>query len=266
MNDNPARALAGEIERLARDGHYRPDEWLRFLVQDVLAGFGKTLEQPWDAYRQERLFGLAKRYGALVGENPWRDILGGAYMDLGSHGQHKWLAQYFTPQTIADCIAQITFHDLDLDEEPANGFIRVMEPASGAGVMLLAAGGLIATRHGPQALRRCSFTAVDLDGLCAGMTACQMLANGTLHGAMGELVVYQGNTLGPDSELDVVVHRVATPRFERAEPAPEILPAKAPARIAAIRQAAVAAGQQMSLFGADELPVSAVPERRRRRA
>jgi hypothetical protein len=200
-------------------------------------------------------------------------------MDLGSHGQKKWLGQFFTPQTVADCIAQITFHDLDLDDEPANRFIRVMEPASGAGVMLLAACQTVVAEHRADALRRFSFTAVDLDGLCAGMTACQLLANGTMHGAIGELVVYQGNVLGPDSELDVVVHMVAAPGAQeaahRAGETPvaavpariiEVLPAKAPERIAAIRQAAVAAGPQMSLFGEDELPVSAVPERRRRRA
>ena len=77
---------------------------------------------------------------------------------------------------------------------------------------------------------------------------------------MGELVVYQGNTLGPDSELEVVIHRVATPRFGRAQPAPEILPATAPARIAAIRQATVAVGQQMNLFDEEAM---AVPVRKR---
>ena len=255
MNDRPARTLAGEIERLAREGRYRPDEWLGFLVQDVLAGFGKRLERPWDEYQSERLRKLSKQYAQLVIDHPWQDILGTTYMELGSHGQRRWLAQYFSPQTVADCMAQIIFQDLDLDEEPANGFIRIMEPACGAGVMLLAACGLIATQHGPQALRRCSFTAIDLDGRCAGMTACQMLANGTIHGALGELVVYQGNALGPDSELEVVIHWVATPRFERAEPAPEILPAKAPARIAAIRQATVAVGQQMNLFDEEAMPV-----------
>jgi hypothetical protein len=45
-NDNPARDLASEIERLSRDGRHRPDEWLRFLVEDILAGFGKRLKTP----------------------------------------------------------------------------------------------------------------------------------------------------------------------------------------------------------------------------
>jgi hypothetical protein len=152
-------------------------------------------------------------------------------------------------------MAQMTFHDLDLDAVPASRFINVLEPAAGAGVMLLAACGAVATTHGAAALRRFSFTAIDLDALCAQMTACQLLANGALHGVLGELLVYRGNALGPDSELEVVVHMTAVPRMERAQPLPEIVPAMAPARIAAIRQAVI--GQQLSLFDDEDLPVPA---------
>lgn len=278
--DKPARALAGEIERISRDGHYRPDEWLRFLTQDVLADFGKHLERPWDQYQLERLHTLSKRYAQLVIDHPWQDILGPTYMELGSHGQQKWLGQYFTPQVVAGAMARIAMTDIDLDEFPAGRLINVMEPCAGSGVMLLAACEAIVDDFGAAALPRFSFTAIDLDPLCSAMTACQMIANGAMHGAMGELVVYQGNALGPDADLDVVVHIVAAaqvmPSAVPIETAPiedqprpvtvPVLPAKAPERIAAIREAVVAAGQQMSLFGEDELPVTAVPERRQRRA
>ena len=266
--DNPARALAGEIERLSRDGHYRPDEWMRFLTLDVLAGFGKRLERPWDEYQSERLLTLSRRYAQLVIDHPWQDILGPTYMELGSHGQRNWLGQYFTPQVVAGAMARITLSGLDLNEFPPGRLINVMEPCAGSGVMLLAACEAIVDDFGAAALPRFSFTAIDLDPLCSTMTACQMIANGAMHGAMGELVVYQGNALGPDSDLDVVVHMVAAqgaqevaPRTEETPAVPEplriveVLPAKAPERIAAIRQAAVAAGQQMSLFGDEELPI-----------
>ena len=254
-NDNPARDLAGRIERLAADGHYRPDEWLRFLTMDVLAGFGQRLETPWDAYRTERLYALAQRYGALVAENPWQDMLGGAYMEMSSHGHRRWLGQYFTPAPIAACMARMTVHDLDLDAVPASRFVTVLEPASGAGAMLLAVCDAVATDFGPDALRRFSLTAIDLDPLCAQMTACQLLANGAFHGAVGELLVYRGNALSADSDLEAVIHMAAAPRFERPEPIPESVPATAPARIEAIRQAAI--GQQLSLFDDEDLPVPA---------
>ena len=161
-----------------------------------------------------------------------------------------------SPHTcVADLVAGIGFHDLDLDAIPASRFIRVLEPAAGAGVMLLAACGVIVTTHGAAALRRCSFTAIDLDALCAQMTACQLLANGALHGALGELLVYRGNALGPDALLDVVIHMTAVPSGTCPQPLPEIVPAMAPARIAAIRQAVI--GQQLSLFDDADLPVPA---------
>lgn len=246
----PARDLSGEIERLSRDGRHRPDEWLRFLIEDVLAGFGKRLATPWSAYHHERLFRLSGRYARLVAENPWRDILGGAYMELASHGQKQWLGQFFTPQAVTTLMTEISFHDLDPERHPKDRFITVLEPAAGAGAMMLAAAYLIAGRYGADTLQRFSFTAVDLDSLCAGMTAaCQLLANATFHGAIGELVVYRGNSLGPESDLEVVIHRVATPAPERPdEPQPLLLPALAPERMAAI-EAAVrmqSVGQQLS--------------------
>ena len=248
-NDNPARDLSGEIERLSRDGRHRPDEWLRFLVEDVLAGFGKRLETPWSEYHRECLFRLSGRYARLVAENPWRDILGGTYMELASHGQKQWLGQFFTPHAVASLTAEMSFHDLDLERHPNDRFVTVLEPAAGAGAMLLGAARVIAVRYGADALRRFSFTAVDLDGLCAGMTACQLLANATFHGALGEVVVYHGNSLGPVADLDVVIQRVAIPDPERqAEPKPLVLPAMTPKRMAAI-EAAVrtrSAGQQLS--------------------
>ncbi len=39
---------------------------------------------------------LASDGRKLVCEHPWQDILGPAYMELGSHGQRQWLGQYFT--------------------------------------------------------------------------------------------------------------------------------------------------------------------------
>ena len=159
-------------------------------------------------------------------------------MELASHGQKQWLGQFFTPHPVATLMAEISFNDLDLERHPKDRFITVLEPAAGAGVMLLAASRLVAGRYGADALRRFSFTAIDLDGLCAGMTACQLLANATFHGALGELVVYRGNSLGPESDLEVVIHRVATPAPERRdEPQPLVLPAQAPERMAAIEAA-----------------------------
>jgi len=193
---NPGADLAHEIERLSSDGQNRPDQWLRLLTMDVLAGFGKRLKEPWSEYHQERLFGLAQLYAKRAQESPWTDILGSAYMELSSHGHKKWLGQFFTPACVADLMAEMSFVDTErLLEKEKPELIRVMEPASGAGAMLLSACKVIERHCGVDALRRFSLTVIDLDGLCAHMTASQLLANAYLHGALGEVLVYQGNAL-----------------------------------------------------------------------
>ncbi|WP_295401552.1 N-6 DNA methylase [uncultured Thiocystis sp.] len=192
---SPARLLAREIETLANRGRRdRPDEWLHFLCQDVLAGFGRRLQQPWDEERQEALYALSSLYGKLVAEHPWTDILGPTDMELGSSGQQRWLGQYFTPQTVASCMAEMQFVGLD-DRLNDVRLIRVMEPICGSGVMRLAACDGVQRHHGVCALQRFALTAIDVDHLCAAMTATQLLANATFHGALGEVHVYQGDAL-----------------------------------------------------------------------
>ncbi len=251
---HPARALAGLIETLARRGDHRPDEWLRVLTMDVLAGFGERLETPWDERRHAALFKLSGCYGRLVAEHPWRDILGAVYMALSTHGQRNWMGQYFTPQSIADVMAEINTMEMDPTAHPKDRFIRVLEPASGAGMMLLSVCKTIAMKHGVQALRRLSLTAIDLDPLCARMTACQLLANAALHGPLGEILVYRGNSLGNPADLEVVTHRLAAPPSVdgKPEPIPEVLPALAPQRLAAVT--AATESRQLSLFDDAALP------------
>jgi hypothetical protein len=251
---HPARALAGLIETLARRGDHRPDEWLRFLTMDVLAGFGERLETPWDERRHTALFELSGLYGRLVAENPWRDILGAVYMELSAHGQRKWMGQYFTPQSVADFMAEINTGDLDPAAHPKDRFITVLEPTSGAGILLLSVCNTIAIKHGSDALRRLSLTAIDLDPLCARMTACQLLANAAMHGPLGEILVYRGNSLGNPADLEVITHRLAAPPCiaGRPEPLPEVLPALAPQRLAAVT--AAIESRQLSLFDDAGLP------------
>jgi hypothetical protein len=251
---HPARALTGLIETFARRGDHRPDEWLRFLTMDVLAGFGEPLETPWDAQRHAALFELSGLYGRLVAENPWRDILGAVYMELSAHGQRKWMGQYFTPQSVADFMAEINTGDLDPAAHPKDRFVTILEPTSGAGILLLSVCNTVAMKHGVEALRRLSLTAIDLDPLCARMTACQLLANAALHGPLGEILVYRGNSLGNPADLEVVTHRLAAPRRVGGspEPIPEVLPARAPQRLAAVT--AATESRQLSLFDDAALP------------
>ena len=228
LHDPPARALAREIETLASRGrHYRPDEWLSFLCQDVLAGFGRRLERPWDDDRQARIGQLARGYGALVAEHPWTDLLGAVYMELSSRSQQRWLGQFFTPPPVAVCMAELQLADLDARLAEHDTLIWVLEPAAGSGVMLLSLCQVVHKRHGRLALSRLSLTAVDLDPLCAAMTATQLLANAVLHGPLGELQVYHGNSLSGE-----VFDALATVRLDTQAHRPDatpVVPTHAPA-------------------------------------
>lgn len=130
-----------------------------------------------------------------MAEHPWTDLLGAVYMELGSRGQQRWLGQLFTPPPVAACMAEQQLADLDDRLANEGTLIRVLEPAAGSGVMLLALCQVVLKRHGRAALKRLSLTAVDLDPLCAAMTATQLLANAVLHGPLGELRVDHGNAL-----------------------------------------------------------------------
>ena len=243
----PGADLAHEIERLSHDGLHRPDEWLRFLAMDVLAGFGKHLEEPWSEYHHERLFGIALLYAKRVLESPRSDILGSAYMELSSHGHRQWMGQFFTPECIADLAAEMTFAGTErLLEKDGSELIRVMEPAAGAGAMLLATCKAVDGHCGADVLRRFSFTAIDLDGLCAHMAAAQLLANAHIHAALGEVLVYHGNAL-TDERFQTVIHATALPLGDEQPPA--VVPAEDPRRIEAVREAATSHfGEQLSLF------------------
>lgn len=99
---------------------------------------------------------------------------------------------------------------------------------------MLAAAAHLLTQHGKEALKHWSFTLVDLDPMCSLMSAAQMLANCAVHGlTLGELVVFRGNSLAPASDWTLIVHATAK-RLPRAQ----LIPAKHPARVGAIRRAA----------------------------
>lgn len=61
-----------------------------------------------------------------------RDILGKVFMELGLGS--SWTGQVFTPQNLADMLAELSFKE---DEIKERGYITVMEPAVGGGVTII---------------------------------------------------------------------------------------------------------------------------------
>jgi len=130
---------------------------------------------------------FAEALGALVREmeqRPFEDLIGGHYMEfaLSQKGQ-QWNGEFHTPKPICDLLAQMTLGDPA--SLPAEGPIRVCEPACGAGAMILT----LAQACPPGVRRRVRVTAMDIS-----RTACDMtFINTTLWGIPTRVI--HGNTL-----------------------------------------------------------------------
>lgn len=235
-NHNPIKELAAS---LTDDYRHRPDEMLRFLLSKIMCDWGLP---EWAAVPENARPLVNKAitaYAQAVRTSaPFCDILGPLYMELASHGGRQALGQYFTPWPVAQMMSAMTLgmpSAKDNDE-----LIRTIDPACGSGVMLLSAANFILCHDGPEALRRWSFSGVDLDPYCARMMAVQFIANCAEHNLhVGELLVLRGNSLMPDMDgMEVVVHASA--------PAVIVAPALHPARLAAIKEVSKTA--QLDLF------------------
>lgn len=117
-----------------------------------------------------------------------RDVLGQIFMslDLGDH----WKGQFFTPYELAYCMAQMTLTDCEQVIE-RQGFLTVMEPACGAGGMVIAAAAALLDR-GINYQQNMHVTCIDVDATACRMTYLQL---SLLH---VPAVILQANALGSD--------------------------------------------------------------------
>ena len=98
------------------------------------------------------------------------DCLGQLFMSL-EMGNH-WKGQFFTPYELAGLMARVTLHDAK-EQSQQRGHITVMEPAAGAGAMVIA----IADAMREQGLnyQQClHVTAIDVDPTAAHMCYVQL--------------------------------------------------------------------------------------------
>jgi hypothetical protein len=139
---------------------------------------------------------LLKLYEQAVALSPpCTEILGDVYMLLGSQGHRQTLGQFFTPTPLCDFLAQL---QMIPDLSAPGPMVKVLEPSSGAGGMLLGVMRTILATSGPAGFRRLSLTGVDLDPLCARMTAVQILVAAQAHSLpIGHVAICQGNGLSP---------------------------------------------------------------------
>jgi hypothetical protein len=180
-------------------------------------------------------------------------------MAIASNGSRGILGLFFTPEPIAKLLAWSSLGGQDSAPPEPQKLIKVLEPACGSGVLLLAFAQCVIERDGTDALAAYSITAVDLDLTVARTAAAQLLTCLRVTGAaLGELVVLHGNSLDASEEMQVIVHATHCDLPGR------FLPALHPQRLEAVRSAA-SVSFQPDLFG-DAPAVASTPAKGPRRA
>lgn len=228
------------IDALTADHSRYPSDWFRAMLSAFKQMVGiepqtgaedlsqhPTTRKCLDAYAQ-----------ALADNEPFTDILGVAYMELAGKWKQSGLGQFFTPQNVAVMLASM----VGATRVNQDRLTRVMDPACGSGVMLLSYMQVIHRMGQPDELKEFLFAGVDLDPVCADMTAVQVIANCNLHKLeVGELIVVCGNSLMPWETWHPVVHATAKGVTPSANP-------NSPEFRESVKQA-TAQQDQLTLFG-----------------
>jgi type I restriction-modification system DNA methylase subunit len=117
-------------------------------------------------------------------QEPYSDILGPVYMELGSSSGQKWNGEFYTPPSICKLMAGMTLQTVVI---PPDRPLELLEPACGAGGMVLSAAEMLIDQgYSPLNMQ---VTCIDISRL-----ACEMAyLNLTLWNIPATII--HGNTL-----------------------------------------------------------------------
>lgn len=113
-------------------------------------------------------------------DQPYYDLFGHMYETISSNWKKSGLGQFFTPLTVVDMMVRMQMSDIQTGQGK-----RIIDPTSGSGRMLFVFHCLAPGNY---------CYAVDLDPVCAKMSALNMM----LHGCVGEVAC--ANSLIPDKD------------------------------------------------------------------
>ena len=184
---------------------YSPYRAIEALCEDVLADLvGRKPESAIDGPLKDWVFKASSSYARSVIDNPFHDILGAVYMELGSRYHRSGLGQFFSPSALGEAMAVMSGVGERLREKARRGqMLSIGEPTCGSGALLLAS--MKACQDCTQDdIRHLRIVANDLDRLCVLMTATQVLSNAYFHlpgRSLGELIVTHGNGLSNDQKV-----------------------------------------------------------------
>ena len=163
------------------DYTHREEREQRYL--DIIGSYDKKHQELFPEMLAQLVLGLDEKAQTTGTE----DILGLIFHELELHSVYS--GQFFTPPHISDFMAKITCGENDCqDEINERGYITVLEPACGSGVMVLSF--CKAMREANLDFQRqLVVTAVDVDAKCAFMTYIQLALYGV------PAVIIHGNSL-----------------------------------------------------------------------
>lgn len=163
------------------DFTHRESREQRYL--DIINSYDKKHQQLFPEMLAQLVLALDEKVHTTGPE----DVLGLIFHELELHSVYK--GQFFTPQHVSDFMAEITCGEDDYQGNiNENGYITVLEPACGSGVMLTS----FCKAMKKVQLNYCTqivATAVDIDLKCAHMTYLQL----SLYGVPA--VVIHGDSL-----------------------------------------------------------------------
>ena len=117
-------------------------------------------------------------FNALYYDFCVQDILGEAYMRVGSLSKSKHFGQFFTPFHVCTLMADINLGDvksLIAEAKEKGKKITVNDPCVGSGAMLIACKRVILEKAGIESLDYFEFYGTDIDGTCINMCKIQMI-------------------------------------------------------------------------------------------
>jgi hypothetical protein len=138
------------------------------------------------------------RITALAVQDGGCDFLGQVVVELELPSQH--MGQFFTPYDVSRMIAEMTFDTVD-EIIAEQGFVTMLEPACGAGGMIVAAADTI-ERKGFDIARQFYVEGIDISPLCFRMSYLQASLRGI------PATIRRGNTLSGE-----VFEQAVTPAF-----------------------------------------------------
>lgn len=182
-HDDTARELVKVIDRvhdaLHDFGAFRRscEVWLALLQRHRPDGEERYLEAI-KGMPPKALDALAQGFAILIrhfcGEGRYCDVLGRVYMEISSNWGRGHLGQFFTPWPLSMLMAQMQLGDQAAPVNAEGEPLSINDCACGAGVMLLAARAVVASRWGRRAASRLRLYGQDIDGVCVTMAKIQL--------------------------------------------------------------------------------------------